>query len=223
MSPSFLVLFCPMTHPLFLICTGSCSIKPSQAKNFAAVSLPFRAPYCSPPKCSHLTISLLPIWVAWSLAPMTLTTLNQTLTPPHISTHSLKSAVVWTLFCSGFVNWTFPNTNGKPVMLHLHAVHVPGIPMHLLSPQQIMATPHQSHNKNHYLGTPTGLVLVYDGHLIHVDPPAQPKLWLSQTLVPDVTYAHDLLHGVCQMPIWSTHWPSRIISIQSIANLNNFY
>jgi len=52
-------------------------------------------------------------------------------------------------------------------MLCLHAVHVPDIPMCLLSPQQIMSTPHQSHDKNHYIGTPTRLVLVYDGRLIH--------------------------------------------------------
>jgi len=71
------------------------------------------------------------------------------------------------IVCSGFVDWTFPNTNGKPVTLCLHVIHVPNIPMCLLLPQQIMVVPHQSHDKNHYLGTPTGLVLVYDGHLIH--------------------------------------------------------
>jgi len=30
---------------------------------------------------------------------------------------------------SGFVNWTFPNTNGQPVMLCLHAIHIPDIPI----------------------------------------------------------------------------------------------
>jgi len=29
---------------------------------------------------------------------------------------------------------------------------------------------------------------------VFVDPPAKPKLWSSQDLVPDVTYSHDLLH-----------------------------
>jgi len=43
-----------------------------------------------------------------------------------------------------------------------------------------------------------------------VDSPAQLKLWLWQILVPDVTYPHDLPHGVCRMPMWPTHWPSRM-------------
>jgi len=40
-----------------------------------------------------------------------------------------------------------------------------------------------------------------------VDSPSNPELWPSQNLVPDLTYPHDLLHRLCRMPMWSTHWP----------------
>jgi len=96
-------------HLPFLICTGSHSTRLSQSKNFAAISLIFRAPRHSLPKHSHLMISLLlPIWFAQVLTPTTSMTSNQMLTLPPISACSPESAAVWTLLTLALFIELFP-------------------------------------------------------------------------------------------------------------------
>jgi len=38
----------------------------------------------------------------------------------------------------GYVNWTFSDTHGKPITMHVHAIHVPGLVIQLLSLQQLV-------------------------------------------------------------------------------------
>jgi len=40
----------------------------------------------------------------------------------------------------GYVNWTFFDQQNKPVTMRLHAIHVPGLAVHLLPPQQIVSS-----------------------------------------------------------------------------------
>ena len=43
----------------------------------------------------------------------------------------------------GQVSWKLTDVNGKPVVMTLTAIHVPGLPCRLLPPQQLGATPPQ--------------------------------------------------------------------------------
>jgi len=65
----------------------------------------------------------------------------------------------------GYDNWTFTDQQNKPVTMRLHAIHVPGLAVHLLPPQQIVSTPSANCN-NSFIGGPTGITLIYNNHEI---------------------------------------------------------
>jgi len=65
----------------------------------------------------------------------------------------------------GYLNWAFHDHKNEPVMLCLHAIHVPGLHVQLLPPQQIVSTT-SSDNSNSYIGGSSGLTLIYNKHHI---------------------------------------------------------
>jgi len=110
---------------------------------------------------------------------------------------------------TGYVNWNFHDTNGQPVTIQTHVVHVPDIPLCLLLPQQIVDTTCATTN-NHYLGTPTGLVIAYSSHLIHFPYDPLTNLPMLQT-IPVVQHYYAFFtqtnlsapHPLCPMPYYA--------------------
>ncbi len=65
----------------------------------------------------------------------------------------------------GYINWTFTDQQNKPTTMHLHTIHIPGLAVHLLPPQQIVSA-HSAHCKNSFIGSPTRITLIYNNHEI---------------------------------------------------------
>jgi len=88
----------------------------------------------------------------------------------NVTLHGITSSL--TVAGIGYVNWTFTDTHGSPVTMRIHAIHVPGLSVQLLSPQQLI-TENPSQPNNSFVGGPNGMIIVYDNKIIHF--PYDPK------------------------------------------------
>jgi len=80
-----------------------------------------------------------------------------------VTLHGISSGLLVTGI--GYVNWTCTDTIGKPVTLCIHAIHIPGLAIQLLSLQQLITELTSSHT-NSFIGRPKGMIIIYCNKVI---------------------------------------------------------